>query len=1396
MGPSLQATADTEHERPTAGLAPERDLAPGPEHDLRGRARPAPAAVPPGALLVDERYDQRVRWTPGERLHELFEAVCDRLRAAGAADRVAVCLPEADITYDELDARANALARHLLARGIRPGDRVGLLFDAALPSYVALLATLKVHAAYVPLDAGFPPDRIAYIAGDAQLSTVLTHSHLSDCVDALDPGSCPVTYLDEAEQAIAARSGERLTPAEVGQPVEELCYVIYTSGSTGVPKGVPIEHASICNFVRVADEIYGVRDSDRMYQGMTIAFDFSVEEIWTAWMAGATLVPKPGRTALVGVDLRDYLIEQRITAMSCVPTLLATIEEDVPHLRFILVSGEACPQDLIARWWRPDRRFLNVYGPTEATVTATWTPLHPDEPVTIGVPLPTYSALILDPDVTTVLPRGATGEVALAGIALSPGYLNRPDQTARAFVPDTLLIPNNPSGLIYRTGDLGRIDEHGRIEYLGRIDTQVKIRGYRIELTEIESVLLQAPGVAAAVVEPYSPEPGVVELVAYLVARRDCPTLDVGVIIGSLRDRLPGYMIPAYVEQLDALPLLPSDKVDRKRLPPPTAPRHTVDASQIVPPEGALEQSLAAELATVLALPQVSVVAHVIDELGATSIRMSTWCARLRAHAGLEGLRIADLYQHPTVRDLAVHLAERARRSGDDTDEARLVAGASARRSYPRVSTLRWTLCGLYQAAVLLALPALLMVYAVPATHWMVEAPTYLETYLRSVAVGAALFVALTLLPVLAKWTLVGRWRAGEFPAWGRRYLRWWTVRTLLVLNPMRLFAGSPLLSIYLRMLGARIGPRVLWQSSSLPLATDLVSVGADTVVSKGALVSAYRIDAGWVRLGPVRLGSGVYVGGRSVLDVDTHMGDGSELGHASALLPGQAVPSGRSWHGVPARPTTTVFRRGPALPQRWYRPVLFSVGQLAVLLLGPLPIGFSLIVHTAEALTPGLLQALLGIHDVPWNLAMYEVLVAATLATFVVGIPGVLAIVWTVPRLVARFLRPGVAYPVYGLAYVVQRFVSRLSNLPRFVSLFGDSSYCVGYLSRLGYRLRPVVQTGSNFGLAVDHDIPTQCRVGPGTIASDGLHFSNTDFTSTGFVVSPAVLGAGTFVGNTVHVPTGARLGDDVLLATKVAVPLDGPMRTGVGLLGSPCFEIPLRVGGDGVPPIGSSSDREAGLRRKNRANRASIAVRLGSDLLIATVAVLILQWAFALSHRHGLWVGALVIAPVPWLLIWWSVLVERAALGFDRLRSRHATLYHPHFWTHERYWKLSLTAALGLFDATPFKAWFLRALGLTVGRRLLDDGCYVVERTMIRIGDDATLGHQSVLQCHSLENSVFRSAPVLLGSGATIGARAFVHYGTRVGRRATLETDSFLMKGEQMPADARWVGNPAGPA
>jgi non-ribosomal peptide synthetase-like protein len=1337
-------------------------------------------------VLTSGDADQSVRWTPGERLHHLFEERCDRFRAEGDTGHLAVAGQDLAVTYPELDARANRMARFLRSQGVGPGARVGLVFDEPLQSYIAILAVLKINAAYVPLDPVFPADRIAYIVGDAGVTVVLTLSHLRERVGG--PGAA-VVCVDEVQGQVDAQDPSRLSAVEQGTPVEDLCYVIYTSGTTGRPKGVAIEHSSICNFVRVASEVYGVVPEDRMYQGMTIAFDFSVEEIWISLVVGATLVPKRGGS-LLGEDLADFLREERVTAMCCVPTLLATMDDDLPDLQFLLVSGEACPQDLVTRWHRPGRRFLNVYGPTEATVTATWTTLEPDQPVTIGVPLPTYSVVILDENDQRPLPPGQLGEIGIAGIGLSAGYVGRDDLTAKAFIPDVLRIPNNTSGLIYRSGDLGRITQDGLVECLGRIDTQVKVRGYRIELTEIESLLLQLPEIAQAVVDTFEPAPGVVELVAYYTLRRQEQPADIDLVHDELRRRLPSYMVPAYFEQLERIPMLPSDKADRKNLPAPRGPRYTAAQGEVVEAEGEVETLLAGTIAGMLSLDGVSVESNLFEDLGMNSLLIAQMSAKLRVHEQLPPIAMKDVYLNPTVRALAATLQDAAPRQASPEP-----------RTIRRAGTVPYVLTGVLQTAAYVGFAYLVALAGVTAYGWLSDATGLLDIYLRSVALGGAVFLALTLLPVAAKWVLIGRWKPGVIPIWGLRYLRFWIVRQLLRISPALAFVGSPLYLVYLRMLGTKVGKGAVVLSTALPVCSDLITIGAGAVVRKDSYFSGYHAESGWIRTGRVDIGANALIGEATVLEIDTAVGDGAQLGHTSALRMGQRVPPGKRFHGSPAQETTADYRRVESQGGSRVRRFSYGASQLLAMLLiwAPLSTGLLFValpsifptVNTASAVQAVMDGTDRSVFTQPRFYVEYF-LVSGALLLGVMLLGLVAAAV--VPRVLNLVVPADTVHGLYGFRYTAHRALRRLTNIQFFTNLLGDSSFIIRYLQLIGYDLSTVQQTGSNFGLMVKHESPFLSHVGTGTLVSDGLSLANADYSNSSFMVSRVSLGSSSFVGNAVTYPAGGRTGDNTLLATKAMIPVDGPVREGVGLLGSPPFEIPRSVQRDmDLEWYRSPEELPARLARKNRSNAITIAVFLLQRWLQWFGVVLIGLLSSYFYSDIGISAYALGIIAALVFTTLFSVLAERASIGFRRLRPEFCSIYQPYFWRHERLWKLSGTNYLQIFNGTPFKSIVWRMLGVRVGKKLFDDGAGIPEKTLVTIGDYCTLGAQATIQCHSLEDGSFKSGYTVIGHGSTVGANAWVHYGVTMGERVVVDADSFLMKGEEPVADSRWRGNPA---
>jgi non-ribosomal peptide synthetase-like protein len=1278
-----------------------------------------------------------------------------------------------------------------------------LLLDQPVDSYVGMLAVLKAHAAYVPLDAAFPPDRLGYIIEDAAVEVVLAHSRQADRLELL--ATHPTTeYLDEVEHLVRLESEDRLSwPPD--SAANDLCYVIYTSGSTGRPKGVAIAHASICNFVQVAAEVYGVAADDRVYQGMTIVFDFSVEEIWVPWMAGATLVPRPAGPSMLGEELHAFLANRRVTALCCVPTLLATLDDDLPDLRFLLVSGESCPQDLVSRWHRPGRRFLNVYGPTEATVTATWAVLHPDRPVTIGKPLPTYSIVVLDTEEDVALPAGELGEIGIAGIGLARGYLNRSDLTEQAFVTDFIGLPQNPSGLIYRTGDLGRINADGEIEHHGRIDAQVKIRGYRIELTEIEAALLQVAGIAQAVVSTFEPAPGMVELVGYYTTRRDHEDVDARAIYQHLRDALPGYMVPAYLEHLAAIPLLVSDKADRESLPAPRGSRMLAGGEQFQAPAAGTQSLLASLLAETLGVERVSADSNFFFDLGANSLLMARFNAAVRQQPGMATLSIRDVYRYPTVRLLAAAMDARTTPATQSAKTERGLADASqtATTTRPRAGRVtltgpaarqRFFLCGLLQLAAFIAYAGLDALALAAGFSWATEGDGALAGYLRLALVGSGLLLGAASVPIVAKWLLIGHWKPQRIPVWSLAYFRFWLVKTLIITSPARLCVGTPLYGLYLRALGAKVGPGALILTKHIPVCTDLVTIGAGSVVRKDSYLNGYRARAGHVETGPITIAGGSFVGEQTVLDIDTAIGSGAQLGHSSALLESQLIPAGEVWHGSPAEPAGAgcsylpvaaarcgTLRRGP-----------YATIQLIVTLavVAPAALGAA----SLEVSHPLLLGQLLPARQYVTSWTFDRDLLAIT-AMLIAGLilAAVLA-VSTVLRLAACALKPGQVYPLYGLRYTLQRSVAGLTNIPLLTALAGDSSVIVHYLTAVGYRLRPILQTGSNFGMAVKHEMPALTAVGAGTMVSDRLSIMNAEFSSSSFQVRQAAIGARNFLGNRIAYPAGGRTGDDCLLATKVMVPVTGPVRTGTGLLGSPCFEIPRTVWRDRqFEQLNRAAHQRQGLAAKNRHNAVTIGLHLLARYLYVLGLLLVAfcpVWAWGWPAWASTFVAVLALSI---FTVIYFVLVERIVTSFRPLRPVLCSIYQREFWQHERYWKVPATSYMQMFNGTPAKNVISRMLGVRIGRRVFDDGCTMAERPLVRIGDACTLNAGSTLHSHSMEDGVFKADYVSVGAGVTIGTAAFVHYGVSMGDDSELDADAFLMKGECVPPGARWRGNPA---
>ncbi|SDM64854.1 Pls/PosA family non-ribosomal peptide synthetase [Allokutzneria albata] len=803
-------------------------------------------------------------------------------------------------------------------------------------------------------------------------------------------------------------------------------------------------------------------------------------------------------------------------------------------------------------------------------------------------------------------------------------------------------------------------------------------------------------------------------------------------------------------------------------------------------PTTGTERILAAALADVVRVRNVSVDSHFFDDLGANSLVMAHFCARIRKRADLPPVSMKDVYRHPTIRSLATMLAESALAPVSPSVPVPTEAA-------PPRGTPRYVLCGLLQVLVFLGYSSFAGIVVTRCATWISASSGPIEVYLRAVVVGGVGFLALSALPVLAKWLLIGRSKPQRIRVWSLAYVRFWVVKALLRSSPLVLFAGSPLYVLYLRALGARIGRGVVIFAKQVPVCADLLTVGDGTVIRKDSYLSCYRAHDGVIETGPVTLGRDVFVSEATVIDIGTSLGDGAQLGHASSLHSGQAVPAGQRWHGSPAQPTDVDYRAVRSTPCGPLRRAVYSAVQLVGVLLVRLPLTIGVVYlllteipHVAALLEPG--------SPTLTSWTFYRDAFVASVLLFVgFGVIGLLFVV-VVPRVLNLAITPGKVYPLYGVHYAVHRTITRTTNSKFLTRLFGDSSAIVHYLRLIGYDLSRVEQTGSNFGTEVRHETPFLSSVGSSTMIADGLSIMNADYSATSFRVSRAVIGAHNFLGNRIAFPAGGRTGDNCLLATKVLVPVDGPVREGVGLLGSPSFEIPRSVERDTeFDHLKSEDQLRDRLAAKNRHN----AVTMGIFLLVRWIHVLgltLLAWtAMDLFHPFG--AAALALFPVLALLftVVYFVLVERAVTTSTPLTPLYCSIYDVRFWRRERYWKVPSETYLEFFNGTPFKNVVSRSLGVRIGRGVFDDGCFITERSLVAIGDHCTLNAGSVLQCHSQEDGAFKSDHCAIGARCTLGVGAFVHYGVVMGDGSALAPDSFLMKGEEVPPHAHWGGNPA---
>jgi amino acid adenylation domain-containing protein len=587
-------------------------------------------------------------------LHQLFEKQVQK-----TPDVVALVFENQQLTYAQLNIRANQLAHYLRNQGVKPDTLIGICMERSLEMVIGILAVLKAGGAYVPLDPIYPAERLSFVLEDAQLKFTLTqqkHSHkLSNDKTEL---ICLDTDREIVAQQFIDNPDSQATPAS-------LAYIIYTSGSTGKPKGVLVNHANVVRLFAATDAWFKFNQQDVWTLFHSIAFDFSVWEIWGALLYGGRLVVVPYEVSRSPQAFYELLAQQQVTVLNQTPSAfrqLIQVDESVAaakklkHIKYIIFGGEALELQSLQPWFErygdKSPQLVNMYGITETTVHVTYRPLTYADVTTaqgsvIGNPIPDLQVYLLDQN-QQLVPMGMPGEMYIGGAGLARGYLNRKELTQQKFISH----PFVPGTRLYRTGDLARYLPNGELEYLGRMDNQVKIRGFRIEMGEIEVILCQYPPVRQAVVVVREDVSGDRRLVAYIVSKLDTNTTQTE-LRSFVKQHLPEYMLPSVFVLLDSLPLTPNGKVDRRALPAPEQTRPELEQT-FVAPRNPTEEMLVGIWVKILGIEQVGIHDNFF-ELGGHSLLATQVISQVRKAFGLE-IPLRNLFASPTIAELAKHI--------------------------------------------------------------------------------------------------------------------------------------------------------------------------------------------------------------------------------------------------------------------------------------------------------------------------------------------------------------------------------------------------------------------------------------------------------------------------------------------------------------------------------------------------------------------------------------------------------------------------------------------------------------------------------------------------------------------------------------------------------------------
>jgi len=1265
-------------------------------------------------------------------------------------DKIALSFNGRKITYKELDKKTNAFAKQLLNSKVQHGSIVGIYLPRGIDLFIAHLALLKVGATYIPFDIDTPVERVDLILNETKSFFCISNKIISEQINNIS-----IIDFEEIDEIDIDYSNEN-----------DISHIIFTSGSTGKPKGIPIKHYQIAHFLQSENQILKINSSDIVYQGFSISFDMWFEEVWISFLNGATLIIADEITSKSFDQLESFLNINNVTILHAVPSLLAFIGTNIPTLRLINSGGEACNENVVKKWGTNNLTFYNSYGPTETTVTATIGQINIGDQINVGKPLANYSVAIVNENFE-IVNCGVIGEVVIAGIGLSEGYFNNNELTKKSFIPKPKSLDMLYGDKLYLSGDLGLINQDGNILIQGRKDNQVKIRGYRIELGEIESVINSSDHIINAIVVKEQMV-GIDQLIAYYESEDG---IDYNHFLKEkIKDLLPIYMMPSRFIKVNSFNRLASGKIDRKKLPK-IIDEPVINKNEAFSGDG-ISKTIYELLIELFPGQTIAIDSDFFKDLGGHSMLAAILVSEARVKTGINDISILDIYQKRTIGEIISFWNSKIK----DVDRI------SDKTFKP--SSFNYYTCGLLQ------LFGLFVIFSLVAAQIFIPFLSYYIVANEVDGISIPIIVAILsyivvppiafIIVLLIKKLFIGKLQAGEYPLWGYVYFKWWLNNKLISILPTDTLGNTPFYNFFLRKMGAKVSDDAQLNKFDFGVA-DLIKIGKNVTISANVIFNNAVVENGILKISSIEIEENGYVGTSSVINGNCVIKNNGTLSDLSALSTGKSIQENEIWEGSPASKIGKLESKNNAAEKQGSLSIKYRLTFLILIFLIPVIVIIPLI------------PTIVGLHYLDDNADSYSFyyLYSTPVFSFFYIILFIIEVV-----LLTRVFKKGITigtHSVYSRTFIKKWFSDQLFALllivikPIFATVFINRIYRL-----LGAKVgkNTEISNASN----VSHHL---LEIGDESFIADVAVIGETDIRNQQLILKKTIIGNKVFVGNSAVIPQGLNLGNNKLIGVLSIPPSQKRLdELETDWFGSPAIQLPKRQINSNYPDTLTFNPSK--LRKFIRGLIEFIRILIPQSLILC-FSILFLAYGHDLVTKESI-PFAMLLFPMYYILFIaipaFAVTLLLKWLIIGKYRKAEYPMWTLQVWLTEAitslYESIAIPYFLDFLQGTIFLPFFLKLLGVKIGKKIFLDTADFTEFDLVSIGDYACLNHDSGPQTHLFEDRIMKMGSVVIESNVSIGAGTIILYDSIIARNTNIESLSLVMKGDRVPANSNWEGIP----